>query len=109
MFIVYTEIFLLIIVKQSSGVCALMVDCVIFIGEVCRNACIWEIYIWCLIYVLICVSVYELLHMYMCYQRCAKKYCDSVCPVGECEFGMCMLWTRMMSIFDMICDNIWDV
>ena len=109
MFIVYTENFLLIIVKQSSGVCALMVDCVIFIREVFRNACIWEIYIWCLLYVLICVSVYELLHMYMCYQRCAKKYCDSVCQVGECEFDMCMLCTRMMSIFDMIYDNIWDV
>ena len=74
MFIVYTENFLLIIVKQSSGVCALMVDCVIFIGEVCRNACIREIYIWCLIYVLICVSVYELLHMYMLSNVCQEVF-----------------------------------
>ena len=42
MFIVYTENFLLIIVKQSSGVCASMVDCVIIRGEVRRNACTWE-------------------------------------------------------------------
>ena len=74
-----------------------------------RNACIRETYIWCLIYVLICVSVYELLHMYMCYQRCAKKCCESVCQVGEYECGLCLLWTRMMSIVDMICGNIWDV
>ena len=109
MFIVYTENFLLIIVKQSSGVCASMVDCVVFIGEVCRNACIREICIWCLIYMLICVRVYELVYMLMCYQMCAKKYCESVCQVGEYECGLCMLWTRMMSIFDMICENIWDV
>ena len=44
MFIVYTENFLLIIVKQSSGVCASMVDCVIIRGEVRRNACTWEKY-----------------------------------------------------------------
>ena len=58
---------------------------------------------------LICVSVYELFHMYMCYQRCAKKCCESVCQVGEYECGLCLLWTRMMSIVDMICGNIWDV
>ena len=28
--------------KQSSGVCASMVDCVIIRGEVRRNACTWE-------------------------------------------------------------------
>ena len=32
------------IFKQSSGVCASMVDCVIIRGEVRRNACTWEKY-----------------------------------------------------------------
>ena len=31
---IYRKLFLLIIVKQSSGVCVSMVDCVIFIREV---------------------------------------------------------------------------
>ena len=72
MFIVYTENFMFIIVKQSSGVCALMVDCVIFIGEVCRNSCSREIYIWCLICVLICVSVYESVYVYVLSNVCQK-------------------------------------
>ena len=66
----------------------------IYIGySICVNMCQC---IWIITYVYVLSKVFQ-------------EMCESVCQVGECVCGLCLLWTRMMSIFDMICDNIWDV
>ena len=98
MFIVYTENFLLIIVKQSSGVCAFHG----WLHHIHKRDFLGMLVFWKYIYIeySICVNIchciwivtYVAVLSKVCQEmpRNAKK-CESVCQVGEYECGFCLL------------------